>query len=222
MENYGHAGAKYAEFLGASRERVKDEYDALVTAIEKHTNAESAERFWTAGVSCLLLGAKYANELKLAAFPMKQLRDFLLNALLHLRERVSDTTSNRTPVGSLAAYCNAHLHGRLVTDELGDRSNKNIALKQSPTMNTALYQVASKDKEALIQVSDFKHWLEKNRLPLSIVKQVKALPYVDYVKKSIGSYTPFTTAQVWCYKVDLTAEPMLETLAYEPDTALGI
>jgi hypothetical protein len=194
----------------------------MISAVEKTTRAESAERFWTAGVTCLLLGAKYANELKLTLFPLAQIKDFLLNALINLRERVSDTTSNRTPVGALAAYCNANLQGRLVTDELGDRSNKNIALKQAPVMNTALYQVASKEKVALIQVSEFKHWLEKNRLPLSVGKQVKALPFIDTVKKSIGSYTPYTTAQVWCYKIDLTAEPMLETLAYEPETALGI
>lgn len=76
--NYGHAGVEYAMFLVQNAARVKSEVLAMNKVLTIKTGAGNEDRFWVGTMACLLMGARYAKELKLVDFDTKGLMMFLM------------------------------------------------------------------------------------------------------------------------------------------------
>lgn len=83
--NFGNVGLEYAKFLGANFERVEAEVEEHFDGINKECDAMSDERYWLALVSCICMGARYANELGFATFDEPKLKGFMLGVLEGMR-----------------------------------------------------------------------------------------------------------------------------------------
>jgi len=90
--NYGHVGLRYAQFLGANHTQISVDMAALAQQIEKETKADQEERFWVSVVACILLGARYANQIGYAVFDEAALKSFMYNALNEMRNHRKNQT----------------------------------------------------------------------------------------------------------------------------------
>jgi regulator of sigma D len=162
--NYGNVGLEYAKFLGSNFIRVESETQKYFDDVLKECGGTPDERFWFALVTCICMGAKYANELGFTSFNEAALKKFMISSLTGMRrERNSqpvdmDKTENVSNI--LAQFLNA-MRGRhtLFTNRIHISAGKphkgSIQVKRDATKMDGVYvQVGLDDK--LIRMSSFK------------------------------------------------------------------
>lgn len=84
-DNYGKVGLAYAQFLGANFARAEQDVHDFKRALDLEVQSTTDERFWTALIACLCVGARYANELQFTTIDEDNLKDFLLGVLGKMR-----------------------------------------------------------------------------------------------------------------------------------------
>lgn len=84
-DNYGMAGLRYAQFLGANHARVAKEVELMSRGLEKAHNIQADERFWLALITVVVMGAYYANEVGLTEIDVPDLKAFMLKQFGLLR-----------------------------------------------------------------------------------------------------------------------------------------
>jgi hypothetical protein len=121
--NYGHAGARYAEYLGVHVDTLQKRVTDMVDALQVRLGALGPERFWISAAAVLLLGAQIANDLKLAKFNMANMEAFIAQTFSKMRAVRStsglDISKKENIRGTLAAYLNTHRQNILATDTIG-------------------------------------------------------------------------------------------------------
>jgi hypothetical protein len=86
--NFGHAGAVLATYFGAHPAEIKVRVEKAQKLVRQTFGAIEVERFWVSGIACILLGAKIANELGLAAFDLPAMTDFLRQEFIKNRQHI--------------------------------------------------------------------------------------------------------------------------------------
>jgi len=108
--NYGQAGLVYAKFLGANYERVSKEVDNKLHEFERRYHVVSEERFWLAMITVVVMGAKYANELKLTQINETNLETFIIDTFQTMRkeraEAPVDLSNPTSMLGHVSRYLN--------------------------------------------------------------------------------------------------------------------
>lgn len=218
-DNYGYAGLKYAQFLGANHERIALEVAATLRYLEGKHTVQADERFWISLVAVLICGAHYANELGLTEIDVGGLREFLVNRFQHMRvlrkESSVDITENINVIGIVSRYLNEHRHGFcLVTNVIhrtagrppmpaaGTQIPAGLSIKSDPTKIRAVrIQIGEDDHWVRLIRTPFEEWLEERGYTASIIiKQLVDKFGVVDVRGRLGAGTAFTTA----------SEPLLE------------
>lgn len=95
-DNYGHIGLDYAKWLGQNFVQVEIDVAECRKQIAIETNAVNEERFWTAAIAVVLMGAKYANELGYTKIDEERLKAFLIETLQGMRGTVKDQPNDMT------------------------------------------------------------------------------------------------------------------------------
>lgn len=122
-DNYGHAGMKYAKFLGSNWQRVEQEIADTHDQLLHEVNLRQEERMWVSTVAVLVKGAEYANELGLTMINVDKLRAFLLDVFYRNREEVSgapqDLTKDESAITVFGEFLNsARSHNTLFTNRV--------------------------------------------------------------------------------------------------------
>ena len=91
-QNFGHVGLRYAQFLGTYHSTIAADMAALASQVEVETGASQEERYWVATISCLLLGARYANHVGYKVFDEVALKEFLYTVLAEMRSHRKEQT----------------------------------------------------------------------------------------------------------------------------------
>lgn len=107
MENYGHAGEIYAQWLVNNLEEAKDLLLKVQARIDKQVQFTSRERFWSAVAACNITGGLIAKNLGLISFDMKRIYDWLITILADMRQDVEIPEASSTSV--LGAYINQYM-----------------------------------------------------------------------------------------------------------------
>lgn len=177
--NYGWAGLRYAQFLGANHVRIEKETKALAQRIDNLYHAEQEERYWTSSIAMILQGAEYANELGLTEIGIPQMQDFLLETLEKMRSAAKNATvdlSQALNVSSLVQEFMGEMRTRhtLITNRIhigvGKPQPGVIQVKNDPKMLDGLWvQIGTDDGLVRISASQLSNWL-KSRKPYPIPK----------------------------------------------------
>lgn len=111
-DHYGLVGLEYARWLGANHATIEKEIREALKAWNAEVKAKVDERFWNAAIVCILMGAKYSNDLGFANLNLEALKAFMVSVLEKLR-----AIRRESPVGlnndlnvstQLASFLNAH------------------------------------------------------------------------------------------------------------------
>ena len=212
-QNYGNAGQIYADFLGSNYARIDKEVADLMVEIGNQVNVAPDERFWSALVAIIILGATYANELGLTNVDLPKLRQFMLDQFYAMRQIRDDQPVDMAKSINVADMLVQFLRdmrarNTLVTDTMwrGRGKPKQGTVKVLNEAKDALIvHVATKDRRLLISLSGLQDWLEKRGAQRHVfVEALKAKFGATRVSATLGAGTSVNTGSGFALDIDMT------------------
>jgi uncharacterized protein (DUF927 family) len=131
MENYGHAGLKYAEWLVSNRESSQLWYHELQQKIDRELRLTQRERFWSGLLAANLCGLKISRRLELCDWNPKEIYQFST-------QLVADSRKETTPplidcMQIIGDYVNRHINNIVVINSKADaRTNMELFATVEP------------------------------------------------------------------------------------------
>lgn len=215
-ENYGAAGLKYSQFLGANHARVGKEVADLHDKLCAKLAVPNDERLWIAGVTCLLAGAKYGNELGLTNIDVQALMAFLVKSVNRLRTMRKTTVVNMQSGDALSSVIQSFIDSHrarntLVTNTIPMGQGRVplgavSILGDYSRLERIVIRLARDQKFMLISQSAFRDWCNVHKYPPSSVIEAmkKTWGVRESVMRSMGAGTSFAGMREYCIEIDLS------------------
>lgn len=122
LENYGHAGDIYAQWLVGHKEEAVQQLKEVQAKIDKELRLSQRERFWSGVVACNIMGGLIAKSLGLHDYNMKEIYKWACGMIREIRE---DSTAPRDDPSSVVGdFINRHIRNTLVVDGEADARTK--------------------------------------------------------------------------------------------------
>ena len=170
-DNYGHVGLQYSQFLGENFEQVEIEVAEFRKQISIEVKAQNDERFWTAAITIICMGARYSNRLGFTQINEEELKQFMLRTLQGMREQIKaqpNDMANVTNVENvLAQYLNAmRARHTLWTDIIliaKGRPSKDAVkvVRDASKLEDVYVHIAVNSKIMRISSTHFSDWLKE-------------------------------------------------------------
>jgi len=217
-DNYGQAGLVYAEFLGNNMGRVDQEVAEFMRVLDHEVDAKEGERFWTALVAVIVMGAQYANELKLTTIDIPQLKAFMidkLNKMRTIRDEAPVDMRKTDNVSNVLAHFLNEQRGRstLLTDHLWLKQGKPPAgaikvIGDASRIDKLRVHIAKADKRMRVSSQALSEWLaEKDYSRHLFMQALKEQFGMTMMKGRLGSGTEFAGATQYLIEIDLAGTP---------------
>jgi hypothetical protein len=202
--NYGHAGITYMQYVmpryAAIETRVRD----AMANIDRAVQADSSERFWTAGVAAIYVGALLAQESGvLVDFPIEDDLQWMLNHIGNLR--VGLVEARVTPVDILNQYLEASIGNTLAMSAKSTTNIDNVALHPHYTLSVrhdldlgVIHVSRAAISEYCTKTGANFRKVEAELVAARVVTNKNA-------QKVLGAGTNYAKGQVRCWVVDATA-----------------
>lgn len=134
LDNFGHAGLAYAQFLGVNHKRVASEVATLHNDLAREVKAAQEERFWLALMAVIIAGAKYSNELALTDIDIPALRAFMIASMQDMRKAIKEAPNDVRDKENLGMILQGFLgkqrsRNMLVTDKFPSGQGRPTATK---------------------------------------------------------------------------------------------
>lgn len=219
VDNYGLAGPIYAQFLVANREKVKSRIQHWIKVVDQRAQVTSGERFWSAGVACVLTGFEVANKLGLTNVDIRRLFDFAVAQTNKMRGTVDEGV--RTPSSILADYLNGNLRNMLISNSKPERG-KIMLVGREPQGELRVRYDTWADR-LYIDRHHIRQFCAERRIDFRTFRDGLFLSGAllnDQTKITLGRGTAYGTAQSWCWMLDTNHPDMAgarPTLAAVPD-----
>lgn len=131
MENYGHAGMIYIEWVLNNLTEVKNTLKVVQTKIDRELQLTQRERFWSAEVAANITGGMIARRLKIIDWDMKRIYQWATSTVKETRKDVEAPLEPHATV--LGDYLNRHIDNILVVQDKADnRSNLQVSPRMEP------------------------------------------------------------------------------------------
>ena len=154
MENYGHAGDIYANWLVNNLEEAKASALATQAKIDRELKLTQRERIWSAALAANITGGRIAFKLGLIDWDMKAIYKWATDKLKDIRGDVTPPVTN--VVSSIAEFLNRHVQNYIsVKDEADGRSGFENSPSQEPR-GELIIRVEPDTKKMYIAVKPFK------------------------------------------------------------------
>ncbi len=219
--NYGQAGLIYAQFLGANFERIRKEVADYARELGREVKATQEERFWTAIMTAVCLGAKYANDLGLTDLDEVALKAFMIERLEGMRtERREQPVDMRKAINvsnMLAQFFNA-MQGRhtIKTNRVHISSGKpavgSIKIVSDTSRLDGVYvHIGMEDKLVRISSTYLSTWLKDKGMSRHIftdalIKELGA----KKINGRMASGTPHAGATEHLLQLDLAGHALVD------------
>lgn len=118
LNNYGHAGPRYAEFLINNAEYAQKKVLSVQNKIDRELKLTQRERFWSSLLASNITGGLLAKEADIISWDMKRIYNWSGEELKTMRK---DTDAPVLDVAStIGDYINRHMQNILVVDDKAD------------------------------------------------------------------------------------------------------
>ena len=232
-DNYGHAGLKYARYLGEHRQHAYDLVHAIQTRFKNRLGYDDSERFWFGGIATIAAAAYFARSLGLVAFNVPLMTDYLaetINTLRIRRQQSSYDYSNRiTLMGELNSYLRDNYNRIIFTDIMVSikgrpKPNSVTVFNEHPMKWNNIWPCVQISKghsldttAPMIRFTDksLEDWAKRSGIEYSSLKNsfIKMLP-ADYNMVRLGAGTRFATGlgSQYCFTINVKAAGLAEVL----------
>ena len=172
LENYGHAGDIYAEWLVNNLEEAINLVRSIQARIDKEVKFTARERFWSAAAAINIAGGLIAQELGLHNYDMKAIYKWLLGMLANMREEVTPPASD--PTVMLGDFMNSHIQNTLVVNGAVDARTKMGAMPTAEPRGELLLRFEPDTGDLFISAKAFKDYCVKFQIHYrDAIKQLK-------------------------------------------------
>lgn len=170
-DNFGVIGLEYAKWLGQNFQRIDGEVGEFMKRIEKDWSFKQDERFWLCTITCVVMGARYANELGFAAFDVDAMEMFMKETLdkmrVHLLDTHVDLTNPTNVVNVLSQFLKAMNRHTIWTNKVPVGRGRPKAgvikiIKIHQHIDGVQVHIGKEDKIVRISSTHLSFWLEKN------------------------------------------------------------
>ncbi len=221
--NYGAVGLKYATWLGANFASIEADMGVLSKALNAEVNAHQEERFWVSLMACIILGARYANQLGYAVFDEARLKQFMLDALANMRKVRGLQTVDMTRVINVSSIMAAFLKDMQKDNKVIHTDRVHIAAGRPPTpnsphavkvlmpadtsrLNGIAVQIGRNDKIMRISSTAFGEWLKKQGKSRHLLMEgLQAAMTCTHVVGFLGGGTGLAFAKENLLQIDLAS-----------------
>lgn len=203
-DNYGHAGAVYAEYLGRNQNDVEDRVNSVVRYLNKKYKTTKEQRFQVAGTAAIIVGAMLAKHLKLVDFDMGIVKSAAEEALVKSQETIDTHEELRQNVISNFIADNAD--NILITDVFAVRSVKPTSFRQPAQTKILAAQITTRDKKARIRADALISWCEKTGHQFGAVQRQMETDFGAVKKQGrLGvGFDALQTPRVMVWEIDIT------------------
>ena len=172
LENYGHAGDIYAEWLVNNLEEATNLVRSIQARIDKEVQFTARERFWSAAAAINIAGGLISQELGLHDYDMKAIYKWLLGMLANMREEVTPPASD--PTVMLGDFMNSHIQNTLVVNGVVDARTKMGAMPTAEPRGELLLRFEPDTGDLFISAKAFKDYCVKFQIHYrDAIKQLK-------------------------------------------------
>jgi len=205
--NYGQHGIAYAKFLAANRASVKTAAEKLIVGLSVLPEFQG-NRFWSASVAALLLGAKLASTLGVYPFDLAALRARLIKLVTDSFTDVQDAGVGAGDL--LPRFLEHNMHRRIVTDKLGavGRQTRVVLIDQPRnTSEPVAFQVAKDDNKLVIPKQGIHSFAYGQNMTSHKVRRYLETTFgAAIARRGLATGTHFAMPQVWCYEIDIKGD----------------
>ena len=210
--NFGLPGQAYSQFLGANFTAIDKEVGEKLLEIGRLVTIEPDERFWTALIACVVLGAKYANELGLAEFNSRKLERFMIQQFVNMRklrrEQPIDITNPDNVSTVLVEFLrDKRARNTLVTETMWmgrGKPTNSISVIERP-LDAMVVHVALKDRRMRISMSGLQVWLERSTYPRhTFIDQLRRMFGAKMLNSRLGVGTGLASGTEKVLDIDLS------------------
>ncbi len=215
-DNYGHAGKVYAKFLGTKHQGILQLFKTKQIELAKKVKATADERLWIATMTCLIMGAKFANRLSLTEIDEPALETFLITTLGKMRAIRVDQPVDMSNKNDLATVFQSYLsamraRNTLQTDKIytapGRVPPNSVKIYSDLSrLDTIMVQHAVDTDVLRLKNKEFREWLIKNDYSPTLICEALAREFgAKTVKAHLGNGTPVRDQmQGYLLEIDLT------------------
>lgn len=216
-ENYGNIGVEYAKWLGEHPEQVREDVQAGLISLQKEVDEANEERLWTAAMTTILLGAKYANDLGFTDFDLPALKAFLFYALQGQRNEKGEAAVDLSQESNISNVLQQFLkassvkntvHTNRVHTGQGKPTKGSISvIGDTQKLDSIQVQVGRDDKIMRISATFMHRWLKDHHYnPFAIRKALEEKFHVKQVIGRVGAGSNLAQAPQFAervYEIDL-------------------
>jgi hypothetical protein len=217
-ENYGQVGLAYAKFLGKNIATIEREVEAFDKALGLELKLENEERFWRVMLTSLLMGAKYANDLKFTAIDIPALKAFLVSVIVSMRSTmVSQPVDMEKPdnVSNVLAQFMNQMRARhtLRTNKIHRTAGKPAkdairVVGDASRLETLYVHVGLEDKMLRMSSTFLGTWLSENGYSKHLFnKSLEKTFGATTFRARIGSGTNYCGIQEYLTEINLANSP---------------
>jgi hypothetical protein len=215
-DNYGCAGAVYADFIARNRPAIEQIIAQISDDLEKAWHFGIKERFWKNTMVTILAGANLANAAGLTTFNIQAIETCLIKSLEDLRINLSNqphtlagAQAGEGVLGELIASLQGKsvIHTNIIPlSTMGRPASgtvKAMAFTDPGKLSDVWMQVGN-DGRILIARKSFRHWLKSRNYQseLHIIKLLSQDYIIVQSKATIGAGLEFMEvlkARVYCW-----------------------
>jgi Domain of unknown function (DUF927) len=200
-DNFGHAGEIYLAYITMNYDRIKKQVLAVQEKLDEELGVTSEERFWSAGIACMLVGGHLA--FKLGLIPFDPMNDIEWIKAHVRRMRLARQQGSSTPADILDEFLNAKVTNTLVVSPKQASNLDNVvarpygALLVRNEIDTGrVYIARTAFNEYCDEVKANFRKLENDLLALGIILRKDC-------HKVLGADTIHAMGQTRCWEIDL-------------------
>lgn len=154
MENYGHAGEIYAQFLVENKEYVQRVYMDVQRTIDTQLKLTQRERFWSAAVAAVLTGIKIAIYLGLCNWNLSRIFKWACKRIIDLRGQIPAPIENDKE--AIGQFILNNMQSILVVNDGVDRRSNMNALPLLEPRRELLIRYEPDTKKVFVITKAFK------------------------------------------------------------------
>lgn len=198
--NHGHAGQRYAEWLSRNAEMVAKAFAQLAEQVDKAFALQTNERYYGTAITALLLGARCAEQARIASFDTAAMRVFLAAQLERLRSHRKINATSPTSQEGLASLIaqlireNKHV---MITDDIsvgqgGAQRQINVKGDLAALDRMTIWgQYAEKPNLLRVVRAEFAAWLvSKGQSAWGVIDELESKYGAQRTRSAIGAGTP--------------------------------
>lgn len=214
-DNYGMIGLEYAQFLGRNHDTISKEVATFHKSLGQELQLHADERYWKALITIILMGAKFANQLKLTQIDEAGLKEFMVQQLEKMRgERTRQPVDMKNALNvsnTLAQFINAmrarhtirtnRIHTGRGKPPLGDIKVINDASK----LDAIYVHIGVDDKKLRFSSTYMSNWLQDHGYSRHLfTKSLETEMGAKVLNARIGAGTQFAGATEYLIEIDLS------------------